>query len=109
MSDTSSSTVAKQKEKQKEYMRQWYQTNKEQRKERALLYYYANHSTMKERNNATAKAYYWKNRETILAKRRCNLAKSTKVYPRSHGRVSHTGCSPPIHERENPFRLDFSR
>ena len=90
------------------YRKQYYQQHKELQKERALLYYYANYPTVKERNNATAKAYYWANREKILARRRA-LSTSAKVYPRKSALPPQKTASPPLHERKDPFRLDFGR
>ena len=105
MSD--SSVTAKQAQ-QKQWMKQWYENNKEYCKEQAQLYYFSHYPEIKERNNAAAKAYYWKNRDKILAKRR-SLVCSTKVYPRKSVRTTFAGCSLPIEEREDPFHLDLSR
>ena len=106
MSDTSSSVTAKQAQ-QKQWMKQWYQANKEYCREQAQLYYFSHYPEIKERNNASTKAYYWKNWDKILAKRHA-LVCSTKVYPRNSVRTVYVGCSPPIEEREDPFHLDLS-
>ena len=66
----SESSVTAKQAQQKQWMKQWYENNKEYCKEQAQLYYFSHYPEIKERNNAAAKAYYWKNRDKILAKRR---------------------------------------